>query len=619
MTTIGLQHASIWMKVVGFVLTAFVASGGAKAAAVDSMKVGNCAGRTVSYQKVSSVDTAGAAVYYPETVMQAYKGCRITAVEIGLNDKTGCDSVSFFIARSLAGEPLYEAKFTAAKSGMATFRLAEPYTLDGQAVYVGYKVVGARMLCYSNALVNDSEWVLKDTAGWKPYDGQSTGLCATLRLTVKGDSLPKGDIRLTGMVMPEYSLTNTAIPFSGSFVNLGAERVSQLTVDYIVNGQAVASETVDGLDVEPRRKGSFALSGLQLAAEGEPQVQVAVSRVNGLPDCIPADNASRTSSMVVRNSFVKRKTLLEVFSTELCPQCPAGHEEINRVLGGKSDVVEVGHHSGFFTDSLTVDASVAYEWFYGGNTYAPAVMFDRTCMADNYPSVFRNGSPVVDIADGVLGYIYNVAVNTPAVVSIGLNRTVDPSSRRVCVNVEGQRLLPVASPDSLRLFVYLTEDSVFTENQRGASGSYWHRHSLRLSLTPTWGDAVGCSETFGGSYEASIPQSWRMDKMNVVAFVANVNAADRSDCRVMNAEEVALVDGGDAGVEAVASEDSSVQDGATVFDLSGHVITRLSGRQSFQSLALKRGVYIVRFVRDGRAMASKLCVNSGAKHEGRAM
>lgn len=608
MTTNDLRKTTIWMKAVGFALTAFVAFSGSKAATADSMKIGNCAGRAVSYQKVGGVDTAGAAVYYPETVMQAYKDCRITAVEIGLNDKTGRDSVLFFVAGSLAGEPLYEAKFTAAKSGMATFRLPQPYPLDGQAIYVGYKVVGARMLCYSNALVNDSEWVLKDTAGWKPYDGQSTGLCATLRLTVTGDSLPKGDIRLTGMVMPEYSLTNASIPFSGSFVNLGAEKVSQLTVDYIVNGQAVASETVDGLAVEPRRKGSFALSGLQLAAEGEPQVQVTVSRVNGLPDCVPADNASRTSPMVVRNSFAKRKTLLEVFSTELCTQCPAGHEEINRVLGGKSDVIEVGHHSGFYTDSLTVDASVAYEWFYGGGTYAPAVMFDRTCMADNYPSVFRNGSPVVDIAGGVLGYIYNVAANTPAVVSISLNRAVDLSSRRVSVNVEGQRLLPVASPDSLRLFVYLTEDSVFTENQRGALGSYWHRHSLRLSLTPTWGDAVGGGETFSGSYEASIPQSWRMDKMNVVAFVANVNAADRSDCRVMNAEEAALVGGGSAGVETVACGDSYARNGATVLDLAGHVVARLSKWPSSLSLTLKRGVYIVRFVHDGKAASSKVCV-----------
>ncbi len=596
------------MKVVGCVLTAFVAFGGTKAATADSMKVGNCAGRTVSYQKVSSVDTAGAALYYPETTMKAYKGCRITAVEIGLNDKTGRDSVMFFVSHNLAEKPVYEAKFTASKSGMSTFRLAEPYTFDGQAVYIGYKVIGAKMLCYSNALVNDEEWVLKDSTGWKRYDNQSTELCTTLRLTIKGDSLPKGDIRLTGMVMPEYSLTNTAIPFRGSFVNLGAERVNQLTVDYIANGQTVASETVDGLSVEPRRTGSFALSALQFAAEGEPQVQVVVSKVNGEADCVPTDNASRTAQMILRNSFAKRKTLLEVFSTELCPQCPAGHEEINRVLGGKDDVVEVGHHAGFYTDTLTVDASVAYEWFYNGSTNAPAVMFDRTCLADNYPSVYRNGSPVISITDGVLDNIYKVMVNTPAFVSLNLNRTVDASNRHVSVSVNGEKLLPVASPDSLRMFVYLTEDSIFTENQRGASGSFWHRHSLRLSLTPTWGDLLGANNTFSRSYEATIPQEWRMDKMSVVAFVANVNSTDCRDCRVMNAEELALVDDDSAGIESISNSGSHSQDSTTVFDLSGNVVARLSNSSSPASLTLRPGVYIIRSVHDGKATTSKVCL-----------
>ena len=600
--------AHIQAKVVGIALTAFVVSTGAHGAAADSMKVGNCAGRAVSYQKVANADVAGAALFYPEATMRAYRGCRITAVEIGLRDKTGRDSVEFFVTHALDGEPLYSETFTATKSGMPTFRLSDPYAIDGTAVFIGYKVKGAKMLSLSNALVSDEEWVLKDSAGWKPYDN-STGLCNSLRLTLKGDSLPGGDIRLTGMVMPEYAQADSSVAFRGSFVNLGADRVSQLTVSYVADGQTVGTETVGGLAVEPRRTGSFNLSSLHFAAEGEPRVRVVVSEVNGEADAVPADNASREAMVVVRDSFAKRKTLLEVFSTELCPQCPAGHEELNRVLGGKSDVVEVGHHAGFYTDTLTVDASVAYEWFYGGGTFAPAIMFDRTCLADNYPSTFGSGSPLVNIADGVVASLHEAMAGTPAIVSIGLGCVADAKSRRVDISVSGKQLLPVATPDSLRLFVYLTEDSIFTTNQRGSGGSFWHRHSLRQSVTPTWGDRLdGDGGEFSLNYEAAIPQQRNMERMSVVAFVANVNATDKCDCRVMNAEEVALIEGGASAIDDVADADAHEQSGATVLDLAGHVVARLADWPSAEPPVLKRGVYVVRYLRGGKATARKVAV-----------
>ena len=602
-----MHNIDIYKKAVGLVLTAFFAFSGTSAQNVTSMTVGNSNGRSVGLEPVSNTEAAGAAIHYPASTMQAFKGSKITQVKIVLQSATEQDGLTFFVARNLDDAPLYEEHFTAESAGTKVFDLKTPYTVDGGELFIGYTVKGVRMLSYSNAVTNDEEWILKNSKGWQRYD-VSRGLCAAMTFTFSGDNLPQNNIRLTTTAMPDYSLTGKPVTFSGEFLNLGAANVKSLSLDYIVDGKKVATETVDGLDIEPRKKGSFTVEGLTLTSEGQPETSLQVSQVNGQSDDISTDNSSRTNRMIVRNSFQKRKTLLEVFSTEECPQCPAAHKAIEKVLGDKNDVVEVGHHAGFVPDWLTLPISQAYEWFYNPDVqiFAPAVMFDRTCLVDDYPDVFPDSVALVSPTESLLRSLYNVIGSAPAFVNISLKRTIDESTRHLRLDISGNQLLPIDTPDSTRLYVWLTEDSIATENQRGANGTFYHRHSIRQSLTETWGDIVNTENGFAKSYETDIPADWDISKMWAVAFVANLNRKDKKDCKVLNVEEINVDDGLPTGITEVGNGNATKQ--IEVFNLTGTKVGQFSDDGSALDSGLRRGVYIVRTTVGNKVSTRKITV-----------
>lgn len=561
--------------------------------------IGHSSGKSVTYAPVSGTDTCGSAIHYSADYMRAYAGSKITSVQVYLNDRTGKDSVSVFVARSLDEPPLYEQKYTAPKRGMNTIIFDKPFEITGDALYIGYTVVGTKYLSYSNPFVEGEEWIWNKAEGWKKYEDIYS---ATMLVNVEGDNLPE-DVNIGQVTMNNYTLVNQSLPCSGIFKNLGASTVNALTFTYYVDGKEYATETVSDLNIASRKADRFKLSTLQLKEEGKPTVRIELTAVNGKPDGHPSDNVTEERRVLCRHSFVKRKTLVEIFSTELCANCPSVHASIDKVLDGKDDVVEIGHHAGFYTDSLTIPVSVDYEWFYKTNRlYAPAMMFDRTCMSENYPSVYSENVPVVGGSGSNCSALYEVARDIPAFASVTLSKTLDESSRQLNVHVEGNELIAGETPANPRLYVFLTEDSIFSTTQSGSGGEYYHRYSVRRSLTGTWGDDVDLVEGFSKDYKASLPKEWDMSKMRVVAFVANYNADDKNDCRVLNVDEVKLIDkassiqtvSADRLVSLVDGKVSVVGEGCrfSLYDIHGKCV--IEGNRTTPLPSLAHGVYILK-------------------------
>lgn len=590
-------------QTLGLALTSMLGLFVARAAESPTLVLGNGFNRTVSYQSVTSADTVGSALLYGPEQMQIYKGCRLTEIHVDLGALAGSDTVRVFVGHSPTGKPLYEGLFKQQKTGWNTFRLDSALTLDGSALCVGYEVTGVRLLRYSNTLVAGEEWLRKNNErGWQRYDDDYS---ASLYATLEGD-VPRRNLVLGTTVMPSYARTGEAMAFSGQFANLGADTIRSLTFALLADGQRVATATVDGLGVAPRKRGTFALDQFSLPSEGDYGVAIEATEVNGGADVSPADNRSRTVSLLCRERFARRKVLMEVFSTEKCTGCPAGHRTIANVLGGKDDIIEVGHHAGFYTDTLTVDASVAYEWFYKeGRLYAPAVMFDRTSFAGNYPTAYADGVPVAGVETGNLQAGYAESAATPAHVALGVEPLWDASTRRLTVTVDGSQLLPLPQPDSVRLNVFLTEDSVFSTTQRNSEGSFFHRFVLRQTLTPTWGEPVDAAQGFRRSFGVTIPREWDERRLQVVAFVANHDATDKTNCRVYNAEACFACPSATSLVQLKANArcarakrrlEGNVElphgvPSLCVYDLQGRLVRRLD--KSHPQAHLSRGIYII--------------------------
>lgn len=489
-------------------------------------------------QVKNNVETAGEALFFPASTMQAYKGCRIESVTVAINNATEDNGGKVFIRRSIGSDDIVSKTFTAAGKGWIKITFDTPYVIDGDDIFIGFEAKAQKYLLYCRQLVDNEEWICHSSEGWKPY---GNGCSAAITATITGDDVPSGNVRLGTLRMPLYTVNGEKMVYEGEYTNLGTENVNSLTFNYVVNGKVTASETVDGLNTASRKKGTFTLGTLAMTEEGDYDVQVEISAINGKPDPVYDDNRSRMTNVICRNSFTPRKMLLEVFSTERCSNCAGAHQAMTKTLSGLDDYVEICHHAGFYTDGLTIDESVEYEWFYKTNKlYAPALMADRTFFGNDYPEYYDDGVPVIGASGSKARLFHDVAVQVPAFVTVDMQAALNRAARRMVLDVSGMQILEKAGNEKARLFVFLTEDSIFTTTQMGAMGNFWHRHAARKSLTPAWGDDIDIAEGYTRTFTFDIPEEWNIDNMQAVAFVAKYDADDKTGCEVLNANAIDL-------------------------------------------------------------------------------
>ena len=585
----------------------------------ESLELGYCQERSVAFMPVTDRGTGGSALYFPESMMRAYKGCRITDIHVGINAPSGKDSVRVFITRGLDEAPLYEQYYTAERINWNVVTLDTPFELDGGAIYIGYEVTGQYYLMYSNAFIKGEEWIKQDAEGWKPYTDIYS---ASLYATVTGDNLPRSSVSLGHVTMPAYTVAGEKMHFLGEFINMGADDVDNLTFNYIVDGETAGSETVSVSTTAYRETGAFELSGFSFERSGRHSLSLQLAKVNGNADADTTDNSSRTKEVTSIDEFTPRKILFEVFSTELCTACPGTHEIIASTFKDVTDVIEVGHHAGFYTDGLTIPESTEYEWFYGGGRlYAPAMMFDRTSFADNLPTFYTEASPVIGINSYQLTCTHDEAASIPALAEVSVTPQLGTDSRRLDLTVSGRLLSQVDNADNLRLSAYLTEDSIYTTTQAGASEGFYHRYAVRRSLTPTWGEEVDAESGFTKTYTTEIPEEWNTGTMRAVAFISHYDPEDCRNCEVLNSAEARLTAGGSAGIGISEADGRGIEvrydgcnvivsgkcDAVTVYNAAGACLISNTTGSTFTSLEqLPRGTYVVKAVGEGTVKTVKI-------------
>lgn len=554
-----------------------------------TLTIGNNKKSVTSYEPVKGDSKAGSALFFDSDYMSAYKGCELTEVTIAFADKTESDAITIFLSHAIDGEPFYQQTVSASKSKWNTFKLSTPYVIDGSNLYVGYTVSGVKYLGYGKALVKNHEYILGKDGVWKEYKGKNS---ASLLATISGDNLPENNVRLGTTNIPSYVKTDVPMDIFGDFQNLGATNVTSLVFGLYDGDEEICEEKVDGLDVAPRSEGSFSLSSMKLNAECEKDLRLLVKSVNGGVDAVEGDNSTKTSHVMCRDSYVARKVLLETFSTEKCTACPNAHKAIDKVTRDMEDIVEIDHHAGFYTDKYTIDESVEYEWFYPSYyQFAPAMLVDRMDMRDVFPEAYNYETPILNANGSTLKALYEMELQRPALATVNITTDWSAEARKLSIDVSGKQLLPVATPDSVRLYVFVTEDSLYSTSQAGASKGFYHSHVPRLSLTPTWGEKVDIAAGYDCHFDAVLNEEWNEKQMNVVAFVANYNSTNPCDCAVLNVEQQSL--------KTLTSGINNLRHGVTgawqIIDMSGNIVGKGIGSETLTKVfdAMKHGVYVV--------------------------
>lgn len=526
-------------------------------------------GRNVAYQGGMCIDAETAT---------AYEGCLLTAVMIGTGTAAWKEA-KINLSYDLDEAPFYQQDISVQTEQWNTITLDQPYTLEaGKTFYVYYTLKAGENardrwcpIATDDGPANSKGdfWGYAQSAEdlkWKHLADENYGnIC--LKVVLQGVSLTRYDLAVDEITTSGF--VKPATPFSVEVAvrNLAAETVTSLDLTYQIGDNEAVTKTFDA-NLPNNRTAYFTLSDLVINEEGEWPLKVTVSSPNGEQDEF-TDNDTRTIRLRCSSQLVSRRLLIEQFTTARCVNCPAGHERIEEGLAGDDRIIYVAHHAGFGTDRFTLPQSTTYLSLYGSdNTYAPAIMYDRTCLYGEGAS--DKGTPVSTIGTPeMVRHLADVRLAEPAVVTLDLDYRV--VNGKIVVQVKGESLINLSEA---RVNVYLTENGLFAP-QEGADNpfEYRHNHVLRSVLTSTWGNSLSAYDgKFVTTVSADINPEWILDNMEVVAFVTHMNFSDPCDCAVYNAESKRIEADHIGNIDGIECHVIS-PDSAPVYNLMGQRVT----------------------------------------------
>lgn len=239
-----------------------------------------------------------------------------------------------------------------------------------------------------------------------------------------------------------------------------------------------------------------------------------------------------------------RKIVIEQFTGVDCGWCPQGANRISDAIDGMSNIIWIKYHAGFREDFLTNPIATAMTVFFGGGTYAPAFMLDRTHFDASEPG------PVMGIgAASSIRSCLAQAKQVPTSCKVYTPEVAfEPASRTLRVTASG-RFGDESYGDSTRLVVYLIEDSIIGLQHDYTSTTHYdyaHMGTVRFALTDMWGDHLAVdaanNRSFSQSFTFALPDSCVYKNCRIVVLVYNYDPGDINNCPVLNAAESDYLD-----------------------------------------------------------------------------
>lgn len=560
-------------------------------------------------------DTIGAAIFVSAEELANKIGAELKSVSFYHLASKAPKYLKVFVTNDLNSTSLFEKELdvTTIKEGWNEVLLDSALELSGDSLYLGYYLLSDATI--SQAVANNSSvpsYLRKGSnADWTSTRG------VAVYGTLVGDKLPGLDVVMTSDV--EYVDAEKDKIFSIPFIieNVAADTIESIEISCNF-GDSVEVKTIHTF-LPYLEYMEFAYENIVLDEIGEKELVFTITKLNGESDLTPENNVHVVKVNVVER-IVKRKVLFEVFSTENCTNCPKGHEIIEASIDGRHDeIIEVGHHVGFYTDQWTVPDDTIYMNFYYAaivTTFAPAGVIDRTLFTkeEGHHNPYQGGDSCVvfSVESADVWNLFNVELAKPAYAWIDLDVEFNETDSILTINTSGKSVTELGGEP--RLTIYVTEDNLATDRQAGwnseRQGLYYQHNVNRYIATNVWGDQVTLNEGFEKEYNVKIQSNWNVDNLNVVAFVHNYstkpNVKERyTDFNVYNAEkvqvrahEVAVDDVETSPVSIIARQDDVLEivgeyESGVIYNVNGQVVATLRGSPVTSIANMPSGVYVV--------------------------
>lgn len=605
-----------------------------KAASPTSMEVGYCDNLESSIGPGTNAQFK-TAIQFSESTMKKYAGNDLTKVMVGIGNDTGMKDGKIFLSYGLEQEPFYSQDVTFTKTAWNTITLNTPYRIEGKEIFVGYSLTTGTNSNSSFPIGMDKGpsdsmgdlIALKDKSGkfvWSHLSdfGFSSNLC--IKGVLEGDALPQNDISLYYIRSDkDYLNLNGEFNIEATFRNLAAQTITSFDIIYQVGSEAVVTLPVNNVAILNNTIYKFEINDLVAKTEGTIPVKVSITNLNGVKDEDESNN-SLLKNVLCTTKSTHRKVLLEHFTTAKCPNCPAGHTILEKALGENENVIWVAHHAGYGVDNYTIPQSEKFMWFYNldGSTYAPAIMFDRTNLADL--GAISNSkpapAPLFQVSQAIVAKTLEARLNAPAYVTVDIEENYDLATRKLDITVSGNAIAGNLPGNSVRVNVFLTEDGLIGA-QSGGGSKYVHNHVMRDVLSDVWGDLVTFDKNgdYKATYSCDLATDWIPANMKIVAFLSNYDFRDVNYSEVYNAESFALKSGSninsiynDETVHVYSSNSLIKIEGeftnADIFDVTGKIVSSIN--DSGNSVRVANGIYVVKLNVNGHVVLRKVAVNN---------
>ena len=411
----------------------------------------------------------------------------------------------------------------------------EPVEITGKDLYVGYKISASGYVIgfESSKTAVETEMMWWNNNWYKLSDMGTKGRWSIQAILQGGDYSAETQyaISIDNLSMPKSVRANSKLKTILEIRNIGVRTISG--VDVVVNVAGVES-------VIPVEK--VLINGQTAKVE----VMMPIGDVEGNVDIklkaqIKGQNVvteEYSASVEVFGGLERNAILIEQFTGQGCPNCPAGATAIKKSISELVDsdkVCWVAHHTYLGGDAFTISASNDITSALNVTNY-PMCNVDRRVI--KYED--RSKEALIWHPAAMTSSLLASLITTSASATMTLVREFNEETRELKVKVSGYSLKDVAY-----ITIIVNQDNM-KSYQSGASGDYYHT-APRKFLTAGVGDklTLDAEGNYSVEYTYTIPEKVGsfecvLKDMEVVAFIHG-DIKDTNNREIYNADHIDIL------------------------------------------------------------------------------
>ncbi len=408
--------------------------------------------------------------YFPEEIISPHVGDTIQAISVGVDDSYEGDLYSLKVCiwkdtTNACAHPVYEqevdlSSFSIFNDGII---LDQPYVLEEEGVFIGYKVVGKGYILFAEngtSSLNENGYgdMFMEPDGQLKHAGDY-GYGDFYIKAIIGRKDPV-DIMLKEIIPNSFAVLGDNEVF-GVVQNKGANPITSYDVTYTIDGGDLSSVYhVTDVNIAPRNSAIFTHDiPAYFTTIGNHTIEVEISNVNGGGETDLDNNKIRADIQVMNEVFPQNVVYEEVTGT-WCGWCPRGIVGLNTMEHEITD----GSWIGVAIHKNDPMEMMSHEYF------------DELGLS-SFPDGKMNRKQNISPAPNSLPLAYRQHKNVmpPAKIEV-TSQTWNSETRDFTVDVGVNFILDMTSVD-YGLSLIVVEDSI-----RGSGGDYAQRNNYSNNI-----------------------------------------------------------------------------------------------------------------------------------------